>query len=217
MRNTFEEELKQLNRQMISTGACCESAIRTAIDYLRTADPEKKDDVTDLVEQISHREREIENLCLKILMQQQPVARDLRTVSSALKMVSDLERIGDNADDIAEIVSKHHIPVGHEIPNLQVMSGKVVEMLGFAIDAFVKQDERLARKVIASDDMVDETFNKVKHSLIRLPFEDSEEALDTILDLFMVAKYFERIADHTVNIARWVVFMTSGVLEGNTN
>ncbi len=217
MRNVFEEELSQLKKDMISMGALCEDAIRTSTKYLMSPDTDRTREIADMVEQVNHKEREIENLCLKLLMQQQPVARDLRVVSSALKMVSDLERIGDNADDIAEIISMGNIQP-RDVKDIEIfsMADAASHMLSSAIDSFVRDDETIARAVIEEDDTVDDYFNKIKSELAG-SVESGARNLDGILDLFMIAKYFERIGDHSVNVAQWVVFMITGVLEGNTN
>ncbi len=217
MRHVFEEELNQLNKDMITMGSMCENAIQTATTYIRYQTADKNAEIVDIVEQINHKERDIENMCLKLIMQQQPVARDLRTITSALKMVSDLERIGDNADDIAEIVSMNNIPTADvEAIELIDMAKAANEMLSDAINSFVKRDDELAKKVIDTDDAIDNYFNNIKLKLAE-DFRDSSHNLDSVLDLFMISKYFERIGDHSVNIARWVLYMITGTLEGNTN
>ncbi len=217
MRYVFEEELNQLNKDMISMSALCEEAIGTAVDYLLAPETNRKKDVLDIVDQVNHKEREIENMCLKLLMQQQPVASDLRVISAVLKMVSDLERVGDNADDIAEIVSMDNInPASVKNIHLDEMATAARKMLSDSINAFVKRDEALARQVIEDDDIVDSFFDRIKIKLSG-DFGKENPNLDELLDLFMVTKYFERISDHSVNIAQWVVFVITGKLEGNTN
>lgn len=217
MRTLFDQELEQLNKDIISTGSLCEKSIQTAIKFLLFQDVDRKQEVFSMVEEISHRERAIEDMCLKIIMQQQPVATDLRIVSAALKLVSDMERIGDNADDIAEIVSMHNIDTEFiKGVNIEPMTRAARAMLSNSIDAFVNRDEKLARKVIEDDDVVDDQFNRIKNQLTD-KFDRDNPNLDGVLDTFMVSKYFERIADHSVNIAQWVVFMVTGKLEGNTN
>lgn len=216
MRIRFGEELDQLNRDMISMGALCENAINLSIRYLKGGDASKREEVQKLMDQISHKEREIENMCLKLLMQQQPVAKDLRTVSAALKMVSDLERIGNNAEDIAEIVSLENIsPEAVEKLKLLPMAKEASIMVSSAIDSFVKRDEVLAQEVIDKDDIVDNYFNELKIELAG-DFVKSKVHMEAILDLLMIIKYLERIADHAVNIGQWVLFMITGALEGNT-
>ena len=217
MRTLFDQELEQLNKDIISTGSLCEKSIQTAIKFLLFQDVDRKQEVFSMVEEISHRERAIEDMCLKIIMQQQPVATDLRIVSAALKLVSDMERIGDNADDIAEIVGMHNIDTEFiKAVNIEPMTRAARAMLSNSIDAFVNRDEKLARKVIDDDDVVDDQFNRIKNHLTD-KFDKDNPNLDGVLDTFMVSKYFERIADHSVNIAQWVVFMVTGKLEGNTN
>lgn len=217
MRLIFEEELNTLNRDMISMGALCEEAIQTAINSLMDQSKDLHGEIQTLVEQINHSEREIENMCLKLLMQQQPVANDLRTISAALKMVSDLERIGDNADDIAEIVELHNIPEkATQNIELKHMADEATEMLSNAINSFVNRDEKLAKKVIEDDGIIDDLFDKLKMDLAG-DFGGTNPKVDALLDIFMICKYFERIGDHSVNIAQWVLFMLTGKLEGNTN
>lgn len=216
MRKVFEEELNRLNRDMISMGALCENAINTSISFLAEGQSDRKQ-VLDLLDQISHKEREIENMCLRLLMQQQPVASDLRTISAALKLVSDMERIGDNADDIAEIISMEHIHPA-DMRNLALidMAKETGSMLNNAIGSFVHRDADLARATIDQDDVIDKYFNQIKVELAD-NFSKTDRDVDAILDLFMISKYFERIGDHSVNIAQWVLFMITGVLEGNTH
>lgn len=217
MRENFEVQLANLNTAMVEMGSLCKDAIHYATSYLADRDEDRKGLVTDLVEQINHKEREIEDMCLKLIMTQQPVAKDLRIITAALKMVSDLERIGDNADDIVEIVSMDNI-TKEDIDDAELgrMSQASSKMLSDAIDAFVERDEKLARKVIEDDDIVDGLFDNTKKKLAQAFIKNSEKA-DTLLDLLMVSKYYERIADHSVNVGQWVVFMETGKLEGNTN
>lgn len=217
MRPIFDEELNQLNKDIISTGALCENAIKTSVQYLLSQDDDIQKDIKEIVEQINHKEREIENMCLRLLLQQQPVASDLRAISAALKMVSDLERIGDNADDIAEIVSMHNIKASEvEGSVLLPMAKASLAMLSDSINSFVKKDETLAQSVIDGDDTVDDYFDKIKVELTN-NVASGKLKVDAILDIFMVSKYFERISDHSVNIAQWVLYMITGKLEGNTN
>ena len=218
MRAAYEAELEELNKDIVSMSEQCIKAIQSAIDFLLTQDGDQQADITGQVQQISHQERDIENLCLRLLLKQQPIATDLRNVSAALKMVSDLERIGDNADDIAEIVAKKNVkPEAVKDSDLLPMARAAEDMLSRAVNSFVKQDESLARMVIDGDDVVDEYFDKVKLDLVKYFDSDNQENIDGVLDYFMIAKYFERIADHCVNIAQWVVFVRTGKLEGNTN
>ena len=212
MRTRFDEQLETLHRDLISMGALCESAIALSAKALEEADAEKAQGVFDFVTKIDRAERDIENLCIKLLLQQQPVATDLRVISSALKMVTDMERIGDNSGDIAEIVSMGHITAGQNGLNLHDMALATIKMVTDSIDAFVKSDRELARAVIDYDDVVDGHFNRVKGALIdtlRGPDADGEAALD----LLMVAKYLERMGDHAVNIAKWVLYAVTGEKE----
>lgn len=215
MRNHFDEQLHDLNRNMIAMGSLCEKAIDTAIVALATGDMDKAKLVIDTGEEIDHKEREIEDMCLKLLMQQQPVAKDLRTISSALKMVSDLERIGDQSEDIAEIVTMQNISSSDDTDEILNMAKAASGMVTDAIDAFVNRDLEKAKKVIADDDTVDDYFDRIKKMLAgHIGHEEAD--LEKRLDLLMVSKYLERIGDHSVNIAQWVIFMITGVLEGNT-
>lgn len=156
-------------------------------------------------------------MCLKLLMEQQPVATDLRVISAALKMVSDLERIGDQSNDIAEIVITENLSAANDILNLRRMADVVNDMVTSSIEAFVNRDAELARHVIARDDEVDEAFNDAKQKLIEVFGGKNNVNMEYALNLLMIAKYFERIGDHTVNIAQWVLFAITGVREGNTN
>ncbi len=212
MRSKFDEQLEALHRDLIAMGALCESAIALSAKALEEADTEKAQGVFDFVEKIDRAERDIENLCIKLLLQQQPVATDLRVISSALKMVTDMERIGDNSGDIAEIVSMGHIRLGQNGLNIRDMALATIKMVTDSIDAFVKSDRELARAVIDYDDVVDGHFNRIKSALIgtlRGPDADGEAALD----LLMVAKYLERMGDHAVNIAKWVLYAVTGEKE----
>ena len=190
-------------------GALCENVIALSAKALTQGNPELAETVPDLSVQIDHKEREIETMCLKLLLQQQPVATDLRIVSSALKMVTDMARIGDQSADIAEIVALENIRSTDDTQVILDMSSAVIKMVTDSIDAFVKKDMQMAKSVIDYDDIVDSFFNQVKQMLIDLfskPETDGEYALDQL----MIAKYFERIGDHAVNIAKWVLFSITG-------
>lgn len=213
MRPRFDEQLDLLNKELITMGALCESAIAMSAKALTEGSPESAKTVPDLSAQIDHKEREIEAMCLRLLLQQQPVAKDLRIVSSALKMVTDMARIGDQSADIAEIVALENIYSTDDTQVILDMSAAVIKMVTDSIDAFVKKDMKMARAVIEYDDIVDSFFNQVKQMLIDLfskPKTDGEYAID----LLMIAKYFERIGDHAVNIAKWVLFSITGDKEG---
>lgn len=213
MRPRFDEQLDLLNKELITMGALCESAIAMSAKALTEGSPELARAVPDLSAQIDHKEREIEAMCLRLLLQQQPVAKDLRIVSSALKMVTDMARIGDQSADIAEIVALENIYSTEDTLVILDMSAAVIKMVTDSIDAFVKKDMMMAKAVIEYDDIVDSFFNQVKQMLIDLfskPKTDGEYAID----LLMIAKYFERIGDHAVNIAKWVLFSITGHKEG---
>ena len=198
MRNKFDEQLLQLNHEMIEMGALCEEVIALSSQALTEGDTALAAKVAPLDSEIDHKEREIENLCLKLLLRQQPVARDLRQISAALKMITDMERIGDQAEDIAEIVA---FLDGRQAENdvlLKEMAKAVIQMVTESVDAYVKCDIMLAKKVIAADDVVDEQFARVKQSLIGKIAADPADG-EYALDLLMIAKYYERIGDHATN------------------
>lgn len=215
MRSRFDEQLATLNKELIEMGALCEEAIADAAKALTTADEKTAAKVEPLEAEINQKERDIESLCLKMLLQQQPVARDLRQISAALKMITDLERIGDQASDIAEIITFIDKKAGVDCEPICLMAEATIRMVTESIDAFIKRDVGIAQQAIAHDDTVDDYFLKVKRSLINMIAQrpaDGEHALD----LLMIAKYFERIDDHAVNIAEWVIFSVTGVHKGQT-
>ena len=210
MRNKFDQQLAQLNHEMIEMGALCEEVIALSSRALTEGNVALAAKVAPLDSEIDHKEREIENLCLKLLLQQQPVARDLRQISAALKMITDMERIGDQAEDIAEIVG---FLDGRQAENdglLKKMAEAVIQMVTESVDAYVKCDIILAKKVLAADDTVDDYFAQVKQSLIGKIAENPDDG-EYALDLLMIAKYFERIGDHATNIAEWVIYSVTGV------
>ena len=210
MRIKFEEQLEQLNVMLIDMGALCEEAITYAVKAFNEGSDEMRQMTFDTDKVIDVREREIENLCLKLLLQQQPVARDRRLISSALKMISDMERIGDQAYDIAEItktIEKNEDRVCEE--HIALMAETAVEMVTGSVDSFVKRDTDLANLVISKDDRVDDLFIKVKDDLISMVTEDRSRG-EYFVDILMIAKYLERISDHAVNIAEWVIFSVTG-------
>lgn len=209
MRPKFDEQLDRLNKELITMGALCENVIAMSAKALTQGSPELAETVPDLSVQIDHKEREIETMCLKLLLQQQPVATDLRIVSSALKMVTDMARIGDQSADIAEIVALENIRSTDDTQVILDMSSAVIKMVTDSIDAFVKKDMQMAKSVIDYDDIVDSFFNQVKQMLIDL-FSKPETDGEYAIDLLMIAKYFERIGDHAVNIAKWVLFSITG-------
>ena len=214
MRNRFDEQLEQLNVELIKTGALCEDAISTTAKALIDNDRELARRVKPIEREIDQKERDIESLCMKLLLQQQPVARDLRQISSALKMISDLERIGDQASDIAEILPYLQGSVSESKLHIKEMAQATIKMVTDSIESFVRRDLPLARSVVEYDNVVDGLFNKVKTELIRLISEDSNNG-EFCIDLLMVAKYFERIGDHAVNVAEWVEYSITGIHESN--
>ena len=203
MRSRFDMQLEQLKLEMTSMGMLCENAIAKASHALLNCDVKAAGELPELLNQVTQKERDIEAICLRLLLQQQPVARDLRTVSAALKMVTDAQRIGTQSGDIAEIVAMGYI---------REMATAVIHMVTDSIHSFVKQDGKLSRSVIEYDDIVDDYFNTVKHSLIKL-LKSQDTSSEAMVDLLMIAKYYERIGDHAVNIAKWVLFSLTGSLE----
>ena len=210
MRNKFDEQLEKLHVELIQMGALCEDAISGAAEALLKGDEELAQAAIEAEREIDQAEREVENLCMKLLLQQQPVARDLRTISSALKMISDLERIGDQAADIAELTRFIHLTDSLSRLHIGEMARAVIAMVTDSVDSFVKGDLALARSVRAADDRVDALFEQVKRELIDLIAADAA-AGEVGLDILMVAKYLERIGDHATNVAEWVEYSLTGV------
>lgn len=210
MRNRFDEQLEQLNVELIKMGALCEESIDCAIKALFDEKTEQMiDKVNENEVETDHMEHDIEALCMKLLLHQQPVARDLRSVSSALKMISDMERIADQSQDIAEIAGFVHSTDLAGRVHILDMAKEAMGMVTMSVDSFVKRDVTLAKKAIDADDKVDARFLEVKHELIGLVRSDAGEA-EYFMDLLMVAKYLERIADHATNIAEWVLYSITG-------
>lgn len=210
MRNRFDRQLVQLNNELIEMGGMIEKAISDTVKALVNQDIELASNVIEYDEEIDHQEREIEQLCLKLLLQQQPVAKDLRLISAVLKMITDMERIGDHATDISEItieLSKESYI--KKLDHIQQMAKETMVMLVQSVEAFVNKDMDKARTVIVHDDVVDDLFNKVKAELIAMIHEDVN-AGEQASDLLMAAKYFERIGDHATNISEWVIFSITG-------
>ncbi len=214
IRSRFDEQLELLNRELIEMGALCEQAISMAARALMSGDTALAAQITPLDGEIDQMERDVESRCLKLLLQQQPVAKDLRQVSAALKMVTDMERIGDQASDIAEIIGFLHGRGGEDCAFIGQMGEATIRMVTDSIDAYVRRDTRLADEVIAHDDIVDAYFLKVKTALIQYIAASPDDG-EYALDLLMIAKYFERIGDHAVNIAEWVLFSVTGVHKGD--
>lgn len=209
MRNRFDEQLSQLNTELITMGALCEEAISGAAKYLIDNDSALKEKVIDTDKQIDRKERDIENLCLRLILHQQPVATDLRLISAALKMISDMERIGDQASDIAEIVKFVNKTNLRENVHIGDMARATIKMVTDSIDSFVKRDMVIAQSVILHDDTVDNLFLKIKSELISA-IKDGTGDAEALIDLLMIAKYFERIGDHAENIAEWVIYSITG-------
>ena len=210
MRSRFDEQLTLLSRELIEMGALCEEVISMASRALMDGDATLARRVAPLDSEIDHKERSIESMCLKLLLQQQPVACDLRQISAALKMITDMERIGDQAEDISEIVQFLNGRTVENADLLQEMSRAVIIMVTESVDAYVKHDIMLAEKVVKDDDIVDSCFTTVKRKLIDAIAANPSDG-EYALDLMMIAKYFERIGDHAVNIAEWVIFSVTGV------
>ena len=214
MRSRFDEQLSLLNKKMIEMGAECESIIALSAKALLEGNAEGARKAKEQERRIDEMEREIESICLKLLLQQQPVARDLREISAALKMISDLERIGDQAADIAELTRFVQVPEGTGAPHIADMARAVIAMVTDSVDSFVKRDLDLARAVCKADDKVDALFQQVKEELIALISADAANG-EQGLELMMVAKYLERIGDHATNVAEWVEYSITGVHPSN--
>ena len=204
MATRFERQLEELHVQIITMGSLCEKVIALSAKAIQGE---------DCAGEVFETEREIEAICMRLLLHQQPVARDLREISAALKMISDMERIGDQAADIADLskfIDRSVVEIPDEIAR---MAEKTVHMVTESIDAFVKADLALCRKVIDDDDLVDELFNQTKNKLADLIYKNMDAKAG--LDLLMTAKYMERIGDHAVNIAEWVEYSITGIHRNN--
>ncbi len=210
MRNNFDNQLEKLNLELITMGALCEDAISASVKALLDGDESLLEKVFAADAEIDQKERDIEAICMKLLLQQQPVARDLRVISSALKMISDMERIGDQASDIAEITKfVKNSDVKSKI-HIKDMAAAAIKMVTDSVESFVKKDLDLAHEVMAYDDKVDNLFDCVKDELVQLIVNDRANG-EFCIDLLMIAKYLERIGDHAVNIAEWVEYSITGV------
>ena len=212
MRSRFDEQLMLLNKEMIEMGALCEDAIELVAKALENNNGEIYKEVRPISVEIDHKERDIEARCMKLLLQQQPVARDLRQISAALKMITDMERIGDQAEDIAEIIGYLNEENHNDNVPIQEMAQAAIKMVTESVDAYVNKDVALAEKILKEDDIIDEYFQVSKKRLIKM-ITESPETGEYALDLLMIAKYFERIGDHATNIAEWVIFSVTGVHE----
>ena len=210
MRNRFDRELELLNTELTEMGGLIETAIDHAVNALFQRSEEMARATLDYDQEVDHMEQTIETRCLHLILQQQPVARDLRVVSAALKMITDMERIGDQAGDIAEISLRLPANVDfRHLEHIRAMAKAASKMVTDAIDAFVGRNLSLAQSIPAADDEVDRLFEQVRDDLIAIIRNDSGDAAAAI-DMLMVAKYFERIGDHAVNISEWVVYSITG-------
>lgn len=209
MRSQFDQQLEVLHNEMLNMGELSDEAMDVAIESLLNGDIKRAKDINNMMTSITQQERSIENICLKLLMQQQPVARDLRTISSSLKMVTDMERIGIQATEIAEIISVGNIKPGMDMTDFKQISEAVSKMVHLSLEAFAKKDLEAAQDVIRYDDVVDELFGKIKNNIIS-QFKTDGSNPEYLIDMLMIDKYFERIADHAVNIAKWIIFSVNG-------
>lgn len=209
MREYYTAQLETLNTNMIQMGALCEDAISAAIQSLLEDDRAIAKKVADTELEIDQMERDIERQCMRLLLMQQPVATDLRVVSSALRMIADLERIGDQAFDIADITKSGSFQGFSGKVHIKEMAKAAIHMVTDSVDSYVKQDVQLAKRVTEEDDVVDELFLKVRRELAKLIHTD-QNASEQALDLLMIAKYLERIGDHAVNVSEWVIYSVTG-------
>ena len=213
MRKTFDAELQELNYEMIDMAAAAEDAIDVVVESLASSDDAAAKSAMEMTKHMDEMERDIENRCLRLLLQQQPVARDLRTISAALKMVTDLQRIGDQCANIAEIslLLQEQKQTG-TLADIRTMSQKAGVMVKRSIFAYVNRHTDAAAAVVSLDDEIDQLFRTIKSELVELIVENREEA-DQAIDLIIIAKYLERIADHAVNIAQWAIFCGTGEIQ----
>ncbi len=209
MRNKFDSQLEKLNLELITMGALCEDAISASVKGFLDDDDALCQKAVEAEDEINRKERDIESICMKLLLEQQPVARDLRVISSALKMISDMERIGDQAYDIAEIAKFIKNSNVKSKIHIKDMAAAATKMVTDSVESFVKKDVELARAVMVYDDKVDNLFDCVKDELVQLITEDKANG-EFCIDLLMIAKYLERIGDHAVNIAEWVEYSITG-------
>ncbi|MBM6926360.1 phosphate signaling complex protein PhoU [Pseudoflavonifractor phocaeensis] len=213
MRKTFDAELQELNYEMIDMAAAAEDAIDVVVESLAAGDEEAAKSAMEMTRHMDEMERDIENRCLRLLLQQQPVARDLRTISAALKMVTDLQRIGDQCANIAEIsLLLKGQKQTRTLADIRTMSQKAGVMVKRSIFAYVNRDTGAANTVVNLDDEIDQLFRTIKSELVELIVENREQA-DQAIDLIIIAKYLERIADHAVNIAQWAIFCVTGEIQ----
>ena len=211
MRNRFDRQLEELNEMLIHMGELCETAIEEATGALEGHDIARAKAVITADSEIDQMEKEIENLCLKLLLQQQPVARDLRRISASLKMITDMERIGDQTADIADIVIATKSTEEKNLKDINRMAEATVKMVRDSVSAYVQKDLELARQVMLEDDKVDRIFDNIREEMVNYIAINKGQRGSRIVDLIMVTKYLERIGDHATNIAEWVEFSITGV------
>lgn len=212
VRSRFMAQMEQLNTELIVMGTLCENALEKVANALDNPTDEVSRDIIILSKKTEEKERELENICINLLLKQQPVASDLRQISSALKMVTDMRRIGEVAGNIAEILNQDNLRMDYDTSILKKMAAATKKMVSNTLDAFVKSDIRTAQQVERDDDQVDELFAQSKHELIQI-IRNSQDSGEQAIDYLMIAKYFEKIGDHAVNISQWVLFMITGTLE----
>lgn len=206
MRNKFDEQLALLNKEMVHMGTMIEESIGKAVKALVKQDVNAAKEIMNSDEEIDREQKKIENICFNLLIQQQPVARDLRTITAAMKMVTDMERIGDHAADISEMtILMSNTEKYHLLDHINKMAAETILMLNWSIEAYVQKDIEKAKEVIAHDDVVDDLFDEAKNDIIDMIREDSKKG-EQVTDLLLIAKYFERIGDHATNIAEWVIY-----------
>ena len=216
MRNKFDEQLELLNQELIHMGSLCEDAISASVKALIDNDQKLAEEARAIDRTIDQKERDIEALCMRLLLQQQPVARDLRQISSALRMISDMERIGDQAADISRLAKFIGNNQTKRLTDIDSMAKATIKMVSDAVDSFVNKDLEMAKAVVEYDDVVDDLFVKVKYKLVALVKENPEEGAQC-LDILMAAKYFERIGDHAQNFAEWVQYSITGIQNDHTD
>lgn len=209
MRSRFDQQLALLNRELTLMGALCEDILSKVSQSMMDWDPDLRKNIQPVAQEIDQKERDIEALCLKLILHQQPVARDLRVISAALKIITDMERIGDQAEDIAEIITYLGGRTGETHTQIQKMARAAIGMVVDSVDAYVRKDLALAEKAIQEDDVVDNYFTTIKKDLIAWIAQQPQDG-EYALDLLMIAKYLERIGDHATNIAEWVIFSITG-------
>ncbi len=210
MREQYEEQLKTLYAAIVSMGNLCEQAILKSTQALTEGDVALAEEIIAGDAAINQQERDLEALCFKLILKQQPIAGDLRRISAILKLLTDLERIGDQAADIAEIVKSGNLKLPSEYLHICKMGTVVISMISDSIQAYVDQDLALAKEVIAKDDIVDDLFTKVRSELLCALTQSTHESGEVLLDLFMITKYYEKIGDHATNVAEWVAYSITG-------